>query len=68
MASSFLISLENGWRNKPFDMGVNRWAIPFNSAAQKLDAMDLPEEAVVVLRELFEDIAAFQREAGRNGQ
>lgn len=69
MPQTFSGALRFGWREKPYDMGVNRWGAPFNEAAMKLDGMDLPPEAVDVLRALFEDIAAFAREAGnRHGQ
>lgn len=64
MASSYLMDLERGWKSKSFDLSMNRWAAPFTTHAMALDKMELPEEAVKVLRELFEDIAAFQRAVG----
>ena len=65
MPNRYIGSLEAGfYGRKSFDLGINRWASAFNESAAKLDKMDLPEEAVAVLRELFEDIGAFQRAAG----
>lgn len=42
--------------------GVNVWAAKLNECADKFDAMDLPEEAAAVLRDLFEEFGQLYRD------
>ena len=65
MPASYTDSLERGF-GQPVRYrrgeGVNVWASKINECAHKLDAMELPEEAVPVLRELFEEFGQQYRD------
>jgi hypothetical protein len=41
---------------------INVWGAKVNECAARLDAMDLPPEAVEVLKELFEEIGQLTRD------
>lgn len=64
--STFHFDLDRGFA-KPIryvrGTAMNVWASKVNECAARLDSMDLPPEAVAVLRDLFEEIGQQARDA-----
>lgn len=66
MAQSYTVHFQSGFE-RPVRYrrgeGLNVWGSRLNELAWKLDGMDLPPDAVSVLRELFEEIGQHYRDA-----
>lgn len=63
MSQSYLKDIARGFASLPRRHEPNTWAVILNEYAARLAKMDLPEDAVVTLRELFEEVGRLMRDA-----